>query len=154
MSDNFFFGDEKMIFLLLKIIFSSPQNELHTRSITLNKTYIDFSNGQKFEPYFWWKWKCIIFFYIKNGKNVWMKKFFARGTQYLSDGWLRKFVLISQFLISGPNYLNMPANFMESNSGTKSPMLTVSRAMMLMTLLRTTLLRPKNVSNIAIVYKF
>ena len=32
MSDNFFFGDEKMIFLLLKMIFSSPQNELHTRS--------------------------------------------------------------------------------------------------------------------------
>ena len=153
MSDNFFFGDEKMIFLFLKMIFSSPQNELHTRSKHQTRPISILVMGRSLSHIFGENLgfgKCV----IKNGKNVWMKKFFARGTQYLSDGWLRKFVLISQFLISGPNYLNMPANFMESNSGTKSPMLTVSPAMMLMTLLRTTLLRPKNVSNIAIVYKF
>ena len=149
MSDNFFFV-EGSDFFTSENDFLIPPKRITYQKQTLNKT---FGNGQKFEPYFWWKfgiWKVC----YKEWTNVWMKKFFARGTQYLSDGWLRKFVLISQFLISGPNYLNMPANFMESNSGTKSPMLTVSPAMMLMTLLRTMLLRPKNVSNIAIVYKF
>ena len=44
MSDNLFFGDEK-IFLALKIFFSSPEYKL----LDVNKTYIDISNGQKFE---------------------------------------------------------------------------------------------------------
>ena len=44
-SDNLFLGDEKMIFLLLKMIFSSPKNKLSA----VNKTYIDISTGQKFE---------------------------------------------------------------------------------------------------------
>ena len=83
-----------------------------------------------------------------------MEKLFESRNTIFGRWMIEKIYLTSQFLISGPNYLNMPANFMESNSGTKSPMLTVSPAMMLMTLLRTTLLRPKNVSNIAIVYKF
>ena len=38
--------------------------------------------------------KCIISLYIKNGEIAWMKKSFVRATQYLDDGWLRKFVLI------------------------------------------------------------
>ena len=45
-NSNLFWGDEKNWFQKLKkIIFSSHQNELSD----LNKTYIDISNGQKFE---------------------------------------------------------------------------------------------------------
>merc|ERR1712079_528540 len=46
-------------------------------------------------------------------------------------------------LPSGLNYLNMQVSFMESNSGTKYPMLIVSLVMMLMTLWRMIKLRPK-----------